>query len=62
METGRLAASCEYKVYYPAQLFFCSTCIPSISGFKTVNTSNAFRLNFLALFEIFWVCISANLT
>jgi hypothetical protein len=39
---------------------FCTTCKPSISDLKTVN-SNAFRLNFFALFEIFWVYTSANL-
>jgi hypothetical protein len=41
-------------------LRFCTACKPSISGLKTVN-SNAFRWNFFALFEIFWLYVSANL-
>ena len=41
-------------------LLFCTACKPSISGLKKVNW-NAFRLNFFALFEIFWVYLSGNL-
>jgi hypothetical protein len=40
-------------------LSFCTACKQTISGLKTVN-SNAFRLSFLALFEIFWVYTSAT--
>ena len=37
-----------------------TACKPNISALKRVN-SNVFRLNFFALFEIFWVYMSANL-
>jgi hypothetical protein len=41
-------------------LCFCTACKQTISGLKTVN-SNAFRLNFFVLFEIFWVYMRATL-
>jgi hypothetical protein len=57
MKTQRLADSCEHKRRY---FFVPLANQASRAGLKTIN-SNAFRLNFFALFEIFCVYMSANL-
>ena len=48
MKTERVAASCQHKRRY----FFVPLANQASQGLKIIN-SNAFRLNFFALFEIF---------
>ena len=57
MKTERLPASCQHKRRY----FFVPLLQTKHLSLKTAVNSNAFRWNFFALFEIFWVYTSASL-